>query len=275
MKFFASTIALLLCSSSYSFHPASTSFCAKVPGSAHASRQLKLNSVSLSTLDTFYQSQPYIASFLTCALKGSAADALAQKQSNHQETGNSENANQGLTLPTSEEHLDLIRNLAFVLYGGSYQGMGQTFLYTHVYPALFGSDVTVTSVLAKAGMENFILAPFFCLPCVYTIKSLLEGAGATAGLEKYWDHIFSQQILIKYWSLWGPVQIFNFAVVPEHLRVPFSAIVSFFWVCILSGISSKEKASGPPTSYTAMVPIVSSPLRSDPLPVIATTRCRA
>jgi hypothetical protein len=141
-----------------------------------------------------------------------------------------------------ELRLDYVRNLSFILYGGFYQGMGHTFLYSHLYPSLFGTEPIISSVLAQASMDNVLLAPFVCLPTVYIIKSLLQGTDVQAGLEKYWDHIFSQHALLKYWSLWFPVACFKFGLVPEHLRVPFAAFISFFWVCMLSTISAQKTA---------------------------------
>ena len=226
--------------------------------------KLDMESLSFATLDTFYATEPYVAAFLTCAFKASAADALAQSKSpdNLSSSSSSTTADEGNTKKIESQHQPMMsrrqelerneiddddhphfhfyRNLAFLLYGGFYQGMGQTFLYSNLYPSLFGTEPSTWTVLAQASIDNFLLAPFFCLPVVYTMKGILEGGNLTSGLEKYRDHIFSQQILIKYWSLWFPVQCFNFAVVPEHLRVPFGAIISFFWVCMLSSISSKE-----------------------------------
>jgi hypothetical protein len=255
-------LLLLIFSSkpSQSFQPACTLF-SKNRQQLEPSSTRK-NSFSISTLDSFYETQPYVAAFLTCAFKGSVADALAQSKHTFHGTDDDctpENHSipQIQTKGDTESHLDYIRNLAFILYGGFYQGMGQTFLYTCLYPTLFGSDPTLSNVLATASMENFVMAPFFCLPCVYTIKSLLEGDSMTAGLEKYWDHIFSQKVLVKYWSLWFPVQTFNFAVVPEHLRVPFGALFSFFWVCLLSTISSQEIADDTSDSTVTSIPVSS------------------
>jgi protein Mpv17 len=40
--------------------------------------------------------------------------------------------------------------------------------------------------------------------------------------------------------LWIPVSIVNFLFVPEHFRVAFVAVVSFFWMIILSLIANKS-----------------------------------
>jgi protein Mpv17 len=190
-------------------------------------------------IDTFYHTQPYLAAFLTCSVKASAADLLAQSKQNN----NNNNNNNSLVSNGGEPSINLMRNLSFVLYGGFYQGMGQCFLFTHLYPSLFGTVPTLTTVLAQASLDNFVLAPFFCLPTVYTIKSLLAGGTPQQGICKYKNHIWSQQLLLRYWAIWFPVQCLNFGVVPEHLRVPFCAVISFFWVCLLSSITAQEQAS--------------------------------
>lgn len=50
-------------------------------------------------------------------------------------------------------------------------------------------------------------------------------------------------LLTKYFLLWGPVQCITFSIVPEHLRVSFIAVVSFFWLIILSSVSARPKAA--------------------------------
>jgi hypothetical protein len=54
----------------------------------------------------------------------------------------------------------------------------------------------------------------------------------------------TENLLLKYWMIWGPAQTFNFMVVPQHLRVVFVALVSFFWVYLLSMISSQGTGNG-------------------------------
>ena len=126
--------------------------------------------IGWDALDTLYQTSPYYAAFVTCSVKASAADAVAQtKQQSKAEEEPKPELSSLVNKKNNEEEgqhsFDLFRNLAFIFYGGFYQGMGQTFLYTNVYPLLFGPTPTVMSVVGQASFENFILAPFFCLPC--------------------------------------------------------------------------------------------------------------
>ena len=161
------------------------------------------------------------------------------------------------------------RNIAFWLYGGLYQGMWLQFLYTVVYPMLFSTSEH--PLIYQVHTEIVVFGPFVTLPLAYIIRSIIDNnqsrsssdsttidekndglsssetttvfEQATQGIEKYIDHIMSQGLLWKYWLIWGPAQTINFTVVPPHLRVVFVAFVSFFWVYLLSMISSQGISS--------------------------------
>jgi hypothetical protein len=197
-------------------------------------------------------------------MKASAADFLAQhssstattptqtkqekkkkKEQQHQQQGQHSNGNVDIN------QFDINRNISFWLYGGLYQGMWLQFLYTVMYPMLFASFDN--SLVYQVHTEIVLFGPFLTLPLAYVIRSVIDNQSssgdkdttttisqqATRGLEKYVDHIMSQGLLIKYWLIWGPAQTINFTVIPPHLRVVFVAFVSFFWVYLLSMISSQ------------------------------------
>lgn len=194
---------------------------------------------AFSALDSFFQTEPYLAAFLTCSLKASAADWVAQTQ--------------------QKEH-DVNRNLAFILYGGLYQGCVQTFIFSVLFPFWF-PDPSFQSILTQVGIDILILGPMVCMPTVYTMKALFAGEEGSAGIKKYLDHVQNKGILFKYWSIWGPVQTLNFGIIPHHLRVVFVAMVSFFWICLLSTVSSSESEGNegikelPKSNYPEMVPV--------------------
>ena len=52
---------------------------------------------------------------------------------------------------------------------------------------------------------------------------------------------FSPNIYFALHSIWGPVQCLTFGVVPEHLRIAFIAVVSFFWLIIFSSLTAKSQ----------------------------------
>jgi hypothetical protein len=99
---------------------------------------------TLAALDSFLKTSPYAAAAITCGVKASAADIVAQKhQYRKQNEKSSEVSN------TDSQKWDAKRNLAYVIYGSIYQGMAQEYIYNHVYPVWFGTGNTVTVVLAK------------------------------------------------------------------------------------------------------------------------------
>lgn len=200
--------------------------------------------MATSGLDAFFQSQPYLAAFLTCSFKAGTADLLAQKQilSPAKKSPAPEES--------MEEAFDLPRNLSFIFYGGLVQGMFQQFLFSAVYPVMFGHEHTFFTTVQQVAFDVGVM-PFVYLPIVYSIKSLFSASNANGfslenvqdGLAKLGDDILNKGLLKTYWSIWIPAQSLTFSVIPPHLRVLFVALVSFCWVTILSSISSSSSTS--------------------------------
>ena len=98
-------------------------------------------------------------------------------------------------------------------------------------------------------VDNLIAAPFLCLPVAYIFKTAfttdddLSLDTLKESLNKYISDVMERGLLFKYWSIWLPVQFLTFGVIPEHFRVTFVALVSFFWIAILSSVSSMEDNS--------------------------------
>jgi len=194
------------------------------PASAFFDLIPKTESFSFAALGAFYESMPYTSAFVTCGLKASAADYIAQRKAR-----------------TCE--IDFRRNKAFLLYGGFYLGIFQYFLYNKVFPFLFGTGSSFEVVSMKVFVDMLVIAPFLCMPLAYVTKSLVQGESIRKGLSKYWSEV-KNGLLLKCWRLWIPVQTLTFSVVPEHLRIMFIALVSFFWTIILSSISSGHDTNG-------------------------------
>ena len=205
-----------------------------------------------SSFETFYQTQPYAAAFVTCSIKASAADLVVQSQ---EEDIPEQQAPEGLVAKMTEflnaapvvvaqetsSDIDLQRNVAFWLYGGIYQGCVQEFLFNTVFPSVFGDSHAWNVVLEQVLLDMTVLTPFLCLPVAYIVKAAInEDENLVDGLLKYVKHVQDEGLLFKYWSLWFPVQCLTFGVVPHHLRIPFIAFVSFFWLMILSNVSAKD-----------------------------------
>ena len=236
---------------------------------AFASRSTQLN--SLADVDAFWQTNPYTAAALICGFKATAADIVAQVQEFSNKNDSTEKEQPASTtermsftqstpestedtpsfsfwpLLSTDTDLDVKRTAAFLAYGALYQGLTQEFVYNHLYPLWFGTDTGLETVLTKVAFTLLVLTTVLTLPSLYAAKALMEGFSWQQALEQYVYDIQHQQLLQKFYILWGPVLCLTFSVIPEHYRVTFIALVSFFWLIILSGISSgsdRDSSSG-------------------------------
>jgi hypothetical protein len=224
-----------------------------------------------SGLTSFAKTNPVLTAFLSCAINGLAADWVAQRSEassrraaarreaatdavlkNIRPSGaafvNSHNnmttnhhyddhpvecaiapSNRAVAQPAAFQW-DPKRSLAFVLYGGCYQGMACHAFYNVLFLRWFGPG----RVWTKVAVSQFIMAPLLTLPCAYLFKGMVFGRTAAQTLEDYWTGVAHDGLLFSFWKLWMPVQFLIFAVIPTHLRIPFSSFFSFLWTVILS-----------------------------------------
>jgi len=176
--------------------------------------------MTLSDVSDFYQDFPMQAAVLTCGVKASAADCIAQLKATNT--------------------LEFRRNVAYVLYGGIFVGLMCHMEYDYLFPFMFGTEHTFKIIAEKVVFDDFISAPLFWLPPAYLIKALVYDYPMKEGLEKYVNDIRDNGLLWKYWTIWVPAQSISFSVVPDHLRVAFMASISFFWFILFSSLASKS-----------------------------------
>ena len=219
------------------------------------------NSNILSNIETFYQTAPYTSAFVTCGIKASFADLFAQFRSfentNDNDNDNDKDDKQKTLLSTTtiqttsssenvqmtllnENKVEFQRNLAFILYGGLYQGIAQEYIYNFLFPSWFGTGNDIITVLTKVSFDLIIISPLICIPIAYIVKALIYGNSWKEGLEKYSYDLRYKNLLVTYYSIWFPAGLCTFGIIPDHLRIAFIAFVSFFWLIILSTISSSS-----------------------------------
>ena len=192
---------------------------------------------ALSAVNAAFELNPYSAGAAVAGFKAGSADIFAQKRQMRKE--NDKKSSEEIE-KQPKQRLDIRRTVAFLLYGAVYQGLCQEFTYNHLYPALFGTEITAFNVLKKVMCDMLIQTPIFTLPIAYYSKALLVGNSFSQAMAHYVDDVKSRGLLFKFWGLWTPVQCLTFSIIPEHFRVSFIALVSFFWVIILSSISAAK-----------------------------------
>jgi protein Mpv17 len=174
-------------------------------------------------VDVAFRDYPYAMAAFTCGVKASAADYVAQKRQLSKRTNVSS---------SSSSSTEKKRNFAFLVYGAVYQGMGQEYIYNTLYPSWFGTSTTISTVLIKVLFDLLVQTTLLTLPVAYLTKALVYQYSAREAMVRYLDDIFRHGLLIKYFSLWGPVQCITFSIIPEHYRISFIAAVSFVWLIL-------------------------------------------
>jgi hypothetical protein len=180
--------------------------------------------MTLEDISDFYIAYPLQSAVLTCGVKASLADGIAQ-------------------VKTSRDMMTLEwkRNLAYILYGGIFVGLMCHLEYDYVFPFLFGADnQSVTRIVQEVVFDNFFSGPFCWLPPAYLIKAIVYNYPLKEGLKNYVNDVKNNGLLIKYWQIWVPAQSISFSVIPDHLRVAFMASISFFWFILFSTVSSSS-----------------------------------
>lgn len=259
------------------FHPSTRSI-------ASIKSSTSLNAFDLlSDIDSFYQTAPYTSAFVTCGIKASAADLLAQFRSSNGDSSDEKdqvtntaaisdvkqqqnehnflftaftkqlNYGTGISAATVQQELidpdsttntyqiEYQRNLAFILYGGLYQGIAQEYIYNYLFPTWFGPGNDVMTVLTKVSFDLLVISPFICIPIAYIVKSIIYNQTLMEGIQKYIYDLKYKKLLLTYYSIWFPAGLCTFGLVPDHLRIAFIAFVSFFWLIILSTVSSSKQ----------------------------------
>ena len=178
----------------------------------------------LSAIGACYKDAPLASAFLTCAIKGAAADWVAQS--------NTKNKSRCIQTPVT---FQLKRNLAFLLYGGLYQGLGFELIYNVWFQQWFGDSVAM-----KVFASLFILTPCVTLPLSYLFQALFSQDSFHNAMQQYKRDVTEKALLTKCWLVWIPLEVLCFSVVPPHYRISFMAVFSFFWMILFSSISSRN-----------------------------------
>jgi len=175
---------------------------------------------AVSALERFFVTMPYTSSFAACGLQAAAADCIAQ-----------------LRKPGAKGRIEKARIAGFAIYGSCYVGVSQYYIYNRIFPVVFGRGTELPVALAKSAADAFVLSPLLSLPLAYVIKALSAMKSPKEGMRRYIRDV-KDGLLFKSWALWLPFHVINFSLVPEHLRIPLTSSVAFFWMIILSFIAS-------------------------------------
>jgi predicted amino acid-binding ACT domain protein len=163
-----------------------------------------------------------------------------------------------------KEKVDWRRNAAFAAFGFVYLGGIQYALYVPIFGRLFPDAAKFAAKTFRQklkdgpGLRNLGLQtildqcvhhPLMYFPAFYVTKELVMGGKDGGGkpdiprvLSDYRSNM--KEDLFALWKIWVPATICNFAFMPMHLRIPFTAGVSLLWTCVLSAMRGGDVVHG-------------------------------
>ena len=148
------------------------------------------------------------------------------------------------------EHVDWKRNGAFAAFGFVYLGGVQYSIYVTLFSRMFPnaakfamkpflSKLTdmkgMLTLFAQVAIDQCIHHPLLYFPAFYCTKELVmnpQQPNFVRCMQEYRNNMMED--LSALWKIWVPATLINFAFMPMHLRIPFTAGVSLLWTCILS-----------------------------------------
>jgi len=196
---------------------------------------------------------PVLFSHVTSAATVAAAgDLVAQR------TDSNKNNAPGI------EWLDAKRAFAFTLFGATYTGGFQHFLFEYLMSPETAQSIlalpVVTAAVAAAGaqyaetvsslvvtvgrmfLNQFVAIPLLYYPFFFLISATVRGerpliAAVVNRARKVWA-----RALLANWRFWVPCQLIQFALVPKDLQVPYCLACGVAWNTLLSRLDAKETA---------------------------------
>lgn len=136
--------------------------------------------------------------------------------------------------------IDWRRNAAFSLFGLGYLGGFQYFLYNKLFPRVFRPWMNsrakvdrVRSTIGQLVIDEFFFVPTLYFPVFYLVKDAVNGIyDPRATFDRYRQDAL--QLWIMCWAVWFPAHTLTFSKIPSHLRIPWTAAVSFAWTVVWS-----------------------------------------
>jgi hypothetical protein len=99
--------------------------------------------------------------------------------------------------------------------------------------------LTVSSIVTRVALDQFAFTPVILTTFISSLWTL-EGAMGDTSEEEAKKTIPQRlketlpDVIVANWMLWGPVQLFNFRVVPQKYQVLFANMISLVWNAYLS-----------------------------------------
>lgn len=137
-----------------------------------------------------------------------------------------------------EEDIEVVIPLSFFKFNrlagfmcwGFIMGFCQCLWYKFLQ--IYSQDPKFIEVLRKVMTDQFLYSPI-SLFCFFTYGTIVLEDKTWEDAKLKLKKIYIPTLFVNY-SVWFPVQFFNFLVIPRSFQVPFSSSISVLWNCYLS-----------------------------------------
>mmetsp|Transcript_1488 Transcript_1488/g.2019 ORF Transcript_1488/g.2019 Transcript_1488/m.2019 type:complete len:215 (+) Transcript_1488:121-765(+) len=197
----------------------------------------------LSTLGYVAARHPFGFAVLYGGLKTLVADVMVQTVVERRKLG----------------EIDQKRAAVFLGFGFLQVGAVQYGVYVRMFTRLFPNSAKFSAaplsaklrdtagkltVAKQVCLDMFVYHPFCYFPVFYICKEVVNCQEVNLdiiprALNNYWPHSYEDCKAL--WTIFIPVSIIQFSVMPVHLRVPFNATVGFLWCAILSNMRGQSQ----------------------------------
>jgi len=191
-----------------------------------------------------------------------------------------------------KKEIDWKRNAAFAAFGCFYLGGVQYAIYVPLFSRLFPNAAKfaakpirekvrdakgIAALCGQVFLDQFVHHPLLYFPVFYGTREMVmsDKPDLVRCMTTYRDNM--KEDLAALWKIWVPSTFINFAFMPMWARIPWVAVTSLIWTCILSAmrggdVSHNKDIEAPfPTGSTftlvqeGLDEIFASPVDLDPM----------
>lgn len=134
--------------------------------------------------------------------------------------------------PTIELTYFQFNRLAGFMCWGFIMGFFQCLWYKFLQIYSIPQDPKFIEVLRKVMTDQFLFSPI-SLFCFFTFGTIILEDKTWNDTVNKLKRIYLKTLIINY-TVWFPIQFFNFLIIPRDYQVPFSSSISVLWNCYLS-----------------------------------------
>lgn len=171
---------------------------------------------------------PILTKAATASVLGGAGDVVAQLA----EAANKQNE--------GSFSLDTMRLLSMISFCLLYTGLFQSWWINELQESVHFAH-PLTNAVIETVLCQFVTIPLIYMPAFFLVTGFVRGMSLQASLDEAKEKYF--KIYVRNVCYWFPVQMVQFAFVPEEWQITFLCTSGFIWSVILSTLALSRQSS--------------------------------